>query len=159
MFHSRDMAKARGRGTARSSSKSDLLPIRTMGTLLSSFMRRICSRNSASSQKDDAEVMLNTNRKPWPVFMYSSLWRRKWGNGVCKEAKRDGLPHGSCDEVSMHSHLCDHGNLLNCSVPAVSRISRMTWRPWAGVRRGRHVGWTWRHLHQRQGPFDMSLQW
>ena len=156
MFHSRDMAKARGRGTARSSSKSDLLPIRTMGTLLSSFMRRICSRNSASSQKDDADVMLNTNRKPWPVFMYNSLWSVSEGR-VCKEAKRDGLPHGSYDEVSMHLHLCDHANLLNCSVPAVSKISRMTWRPW---RVSEVVGtWTWQDLHQHQGPFDMSLRW
>lgn len=73
MFHSRDMANARGRDTARSSSRSDLLPMRTMGTLLSSFIRRICSRNSVSSQKDEADVMLKTKRKPWPVFMYSSL--------------------------------------------------------------------------------------
>lgn len=74
VFHSRDVANAFGRGIALSSSRSDLFPTSTMGTLSSSLIRRICSLSSASSWKDDAEVMAKTRRKPCPVFMYSSLW-------------------------------------------------------------------------------------
>jgi hypothetical protein len=73
VFQSRDVAKAFGRGMARSSSRSDLLPTSTMGTLSSSLIRRICSRSSASSWNDDADVMAKTRRNPWPVFMYNSL--------------------------------------------------------------------------------------
>lgn len=69
VFHSRDVANALGLGIARSSSRSDLLPTRTMGTLSSSLIRRICSRSSASSWNEDADVMANTRRNPWPVFM------------------------------------------------------------------------------------------
>lgn len=36
-------------------------------------MRTICSRSSTSSRRDEAEVMLNTKRKPWPSLMYMSL--------------------------------------------------------------------------------------
>ena len=74
VFHSRDVAKAFGRGIARSSSRSDLLPTSTIGTLSSSLIRLICSRSSASSWNDDADVMAKTRRNPCPVFMYSSLY-------------------------------------------------------------------------------------
>lgn len=65
--------KARARGTARSSSRSDLLPTITRGTFSSSLMRMICSRSSESSFREEALVIEKTSRNPWPCFMYSSL--------------------------------------------------------------------------------------
>jgi hypothetical protein len=97
VFQSRDVAKALGRGIARSSSRSDLLPTSTMGTLSSSLIRRICSRSSASSWNDDADVMAKTRRNPWPVFMYSSL------PCVSSRTITDSIlysPHSSCHMVS-----------------------------------------------------------
>jgi hypothetical protein len=61
------------RETTRSSSRSDLFPTMTMGTFSSSLIRIICSRSSASSVRLLRLVMEKTRRKPWPVFMYSSL--------------------------------------------------------------------------------------
>lgn len=54
----------------------------TMGTFSSSFIRMICSRSSASSDREDMEVMEKTRRKPWPCFMYSSLELRGGGEGL-----------------------------------------------------------------------------
>lgn len=67
-------------------------------------MRRISSLRPYSSEREDGDVMLKTNRKPWPFFMYTSLMDAR----QCQRGRRvgDGRVHG----------------LLNCSVPAVSRL-------------------------------------
>lgn len=51
----------------------------TIGMFSSSFMRMISSRRLASSLSDEGEVMLNTRRKPWPVFIYKSLMATVFG--------------------------------------------------------------------------------
>lgn len=67
------MEKAFVLGIARWSSRSALLPIITIGTSSLSLMRRISSRNPDNSANEEGDVILNTRRKPWPFFMYTSL--------------------------------------------------------------------------------------
>lgn len=47
-------------------------------------------------------MILKTRRKPWPDFMYSSLFE-KWRSGICPEWELKGqeVPHGGCGLISL----------------------------------------------------------
>lgn len=79
----------------------------TMGTSSLSLMRRISSRRPDSSTNEEGDVMLNTRRKPWPFFIYTSRI----------EARQMSV------RVSHFGQEWQDGFFsLNCSVPAVSRL-------------------------------------
>eukprot|EP00732_Lithocolla_globosa_P005764 Lithocolla_globosa_v1_NODE_6206_length_1122_cov_21.157451.p3 type:complete len:105 gc:universal NODE_6206_length_1122_cov_21.157451:522-836(+) len=55
--------------TSRYSAKSHLLPRMIKGHFSSSLARKICSRKTSNSSKEDLEVMEYTHRKPSPFRM------------------------------------------------------------------------------------------
>lgn len=129
-----------------------------MGTRMSSFIRMIWSRSSASSCREEREVMLKTRRKPCPVFMYSSLQREM--SLVSYKLHRCRLPHRSCKDVKhfISDLKIFFVNSLNCSVPAVSRISRTTCLPLDKVSMLTSLDMKWVSIHPLRASSDMNPQ-
>lgn len=72
IVHSAALASISSLRTARFSSKSHLLPTRTMGTEFASLTRRIWSWNVVVSWNEGLDVMLNTIKNPCPERIYES---------------------------------------------------------------------------------------
>lgn len=64
-------------------------------------------------------MMEKTRRKPWPVFMYSSL--QSISTCVVTSLLMRFVPHCRCLKLDA-SRVDIQENLLNCSVPAVSNL-------------------------------------
>jgi hypothetical protein len=84
--------------------------------------------------------MLNTRRKPWPSRMYMSLQScvslatRSTEQECCRSYLIAAIMHQLSSSFTYAACRTVQADLLNCSVPAVSIISRTTCRPYYHVR-------------------------